>query len=79
MGIFDKLFGGKEKESATATMEKPPCPHGVMVPRWDNIDDIGHDDKVAYFVCESCEEKFSPEEAKTLRDTAVERLVGGTD
>ena len=76
MGIFDKIFGGKEKDVPAATIEKPPCPHGVMVPRWDSIDDIGHEDKVSYFTCESCDEKFSPEQAITLRATAVERLVG---
>lgn len=79
MGIFDKIFGGKEKESAAATIEKPPCPHGAMVSRWDSIDDIGHDDKVSYFTCESCGDKFSPDEAKALRETAVDRLIGGNN
>lgn len=78
MGIFDKIFGGKEKDATVATIEKPACPHGVMVPRWDSIDDIGHEDKATYFICESCEEKFSPDEAKALRQGAVERLIGAS-
>ena len=78
MGILDKLFGGSRDKAEAPTREKPACPHGVLVPRWDNLDDIGHEDKVAYFLCESCEEKFSSEEARLLRETAVEKLVGQT-
>jgi hypothetical protein len=79
MGLFDKLFGGsKEKERAadTAVAEKPPCLHTALVPRWDSIDDIGHDDRVDHYICEACGEKFSPAQAASMRESAAERLVG---
>ena len=78
MGIFDKLFGGsKEKPKAeTAVIEKPECLHGVLVPRWDSIDDIGKDDRVDHYVCEACGETLTPAEAKSIQEKAAERLVG---
>jgi len=79
MGIFDKLFGGTEKGS-TAVMEPPEpatvtCPHSVLLPRWDAVDDIGKEDRATHYVCEGCQQSFSPEEAQALKDTMSERLL----
>ncbi len=75
MGFLDKLFGGGSKEkSSAAVMEAPPCPHVVLVPRWDMAADIGINDKASRFICEGCEREFSPDEARQLQATASERL-----
>jgi len=80
MGIFDKLFGSNDKQSATPVMEPPEpvsvtCPHSVLLPRWDAVDDIGKDDRATHYVCEACQQSFSPEEAQALKDTMSERLL----
>ena len=75
MGFLDKLFGGGSKEKSSAVvMEAPPCPHVVLVPRWDVAADIGITEKASRFVCEGCEQVFSAEEARRLQATASERL-----
>jgi len=74
MGLFDKLFGGTKRESATAVIEAPPCPHVVLVPRWDAAGDIGNYDKASRFVCESCDREFTPQEAQDLQSSTAARL-----
>jgi len=71
MGLFSKR--SKEPE----TMEMPPCPHTVLLTRWDSIDDIGHEDRATYYICEACQEKFSPEEAKLIRESGLEHQIVG--
>ena len=76
MGIFGKLFGGKKQDSAVLT-ELPPCPHAVLVPRWDSVQDMGQEAKATRFLCEACKTEFTPAEAQALRDEPVaERLIG---
>jgi hypothetical protein len=71
MGLFSK------KEKVEETIEKPPCPHSALVPRWDSIDDIGRDDRATSYVCEACGEQFSPEEGRMLQQSMAERLPVG--
>jgi hypothetical protein len=75
MGLFDKLFGGSKDKGAVATIEAPPCPHTVLVPRWDAAEDIGREDRASFFICEGCHESFTPEEARKLRESMAERLA----
>jgi hypothetical protein len=63
MGLFDKLFT-KDREVGT---EFYVCSHASLRPRWDSVNDIGHDDRATSFVCESCQESFTPEQAQALR------------
>ena len=76
MGFLNKLFTKSAKEETA--VEAPPCPHTALIPRWDSIDDIGHDEKATHFVCEACEATFSPEEARQLQESARQRLAGIT-
>jgi hypothetical protein len=78
MGLFDKMFSGKADSEMTSTMETPECAHGTLVPRWDNVDDIGHEDRATHYLCEACGEEFSPYEANELRQTIAERLAPPT-
>jgi hypothetical protein len=74
MGIFDKILGGK-KESIG--LETPPCPHAVLLPRWDSVADMGIEDRVTSFTCESCHEVFSPGDARELQSASLtDKLVG---
>lgn len=73
MGVLDKIFGGT-KEKAESAIEVPPCPHTALIPRWDSVDDIGHEDRATRYVCEACGETFSPQRARELRETEAERL-----
>ena len=75
MGVFDKLFGGGGKKESVA-VEAPPCPHTALIPRWDNVHDMGREDLASGFVCEACHDEFTPAEASALREGSVtERLV----
>ncbi len=76
MGLLGKIFGGGDKKAAavvvTPTLE---CPHGVLVPRWENVQDMGIEAKATRWMCESCKKIFSPVEATTLRATLAQRVV----
>ena len=74
MGLLNKLFGGKGKESAAESTIAVECPHAVLVPRWENVQDMGHEDKITRFMCEACKEEFAPDVAKQLRETINERM-----
>ena len=75
MGVFDKLFGGKSKQQQQASIvDQVACPHAVLVPRWDNVHDMGYEDKATRFMCEACHEEFSPAEAEELRQSISERM-----
>ena len=73
MGLLGKLFGSKTKEveTPTSTVE---CPHAVLVPRWENVQDMGHEDKISRYMSEACHEEFLPEVARQLRESINERL-----
>lgn len=51
-----------------------PCPHTVLVPRWDDPADMGKEDRASNFQCQVCGESISPEEALALRATEADRL-----
>ena len=76
MGVLDKLLGRKPAgvaEPGTAT-ENPPCPHTTLVPRWDSAADMGHEDKIAGYDCDSCKQHFTAGQGRDLRRTEAARL-----
>ena len=75
MGFLGKLFGGGKKQQSAVAEIAVDCPHSVLVARWDSVQDMGHEDKATRFMCETCHEMFSPEEARQLRDTMAERVA----
>ncbi len=78
MGILGKLFGGGNKTTTVTTAADAPsleCPHAVLVPRWENVQDMGIEDKATRYMCESCKQMFSPEQANELRATLAARMA----
>jgi transposase-like protein len=73
MSILDKLLG-RHKASPAAAVIDVPCPHTTLVPHWDSLADMGKEDKVSRFTCDSCGEAFSAEQGHLLRQTEAERL-----
>jgi hypothetical protein len=74
MGLLSKLFGGK-KQVVVTEIGPIECPHSVLVARWDSVQDMGIEEKATRFMCETCKEIFSPQDAFRLRDTLAERLA----
>ena len=79
MGFLDRLFGRKGgTETAPAKEEEwiadVPCPHGSLVPHWDQLGDMGKTDAVSYYTCESCDQRFSGEQGQRLMSEAAERV-----
>jgi hypothetical protein len=65
MGFLRKIF--KAKPSGTAAdVEEPACLHVALVPRWDNAEDIGKNDKASSFICEACKQSFMGDVARSL-------------
>jgi hypothetical protein len=75
MGLLGKIFGGGKKQTV-ATVDTPSveCPHAVLVPRWENVQDMGIEAKATRWMCESCKRIFTPDEANMLRATLAERV-----
>ncbi len=75
MGLLDGLFGKKPNEerqsSSTAVAD---CPHVMLSARWDNVDDIGHEDRATGYICNGCNASFTVDEVARLRATEKERL-----
>lgn len=75
MGLFDKLFGGKSKQATAVAEPAVTCPHAVLVPRWDSVQDMGREDKATRYMCEACHEIFTPDQAKELSESIRERMA----
>ena len=81
MGILDRLLGRKSDsapEATVTTTEEPPvqevCPHGSLVPRWDEPADLGNNEKVSRYLCESCGATLSREEGERAMAQAADVL-----
>ncbi|TMF09519.1 MAG: hypothetical protein E6I38_06075 [Chloroflexi bacterium] len=79
MGFLDRLFGRKTgTETAPAKEEEMiadvRCPHGSLVAHWDEPQAMGKSDAVSYYICESCGERFSPEQGQRFMTEAAERV-----
>lgn len=74
MGLFSKLFGKQEATAVPTAAVAELCPHTTLVPKWTNIDHIGDEAKATSWSCEGCQQTFSGDEGRTLRQTEAERL-----
>ncbi len=68
-------FKRHEGERARAhRADGPTCLHTALVPRFESVADMGHEDRATGFRCESCGSTFTPAEAHTLRSTEAQRV-----
>lgn len=76
MGVFDRFLGKKDSagKAAKGAVAPTACPHVALAPHWDRSEDIGHEDRATSFVCDSCHQTFTAQEAKLLRETETARL-----
>jgi hypothetical protein len=52
-----KLFG-KTRDERNSPQETPACSHLVLLPRWDRLEDMGHEEKIVGYTCDACGEKL---------------------
>ena len=70
-----KLLKKRRSEAPPDQAETPPvCEHITLIPSWDRAEDIGHENRVARYRCESCAQEFTLAEADHLRETEAARL-----
>jgi len=50
------------------------CPHTTLIPRWDKVEDMGHEERVTGYTCEACQQQFTPEDGRALRQTEAARV-----
>ena len=72
MGLFG--FGKKTPAESPADELSPDCPHTVLTPHWNSLDQMGNPEAVSSYVCESCQESFSRHEGGQLIENEAERL-----
>lgn len=73
MGLLDRFT--KRKEEVVATVSAPPqCPHTALVPRWDNLEDMGKPDLVSHYYCEGCSSTFSRMEGERIMQDVKNNL-----
>ena len=66
---FPKLFGRKEEppQQQAAAISQTECPHVVLAPRWDSVQDIGHEDRAVGYRCIECGASLTREAAAEAR------------
>ena len=67
---FPKLFGDDTEINEPPKDERvdADCPHLVLVPRWDSVDDMGDESKASGYRCYACGVSMSLEEARQLKE-----------
>jgi hypothetical protein len=73
MGLLAKLRG-RTSTSPESTPMETVCPHVALTPRWDSTEDMGHEDRVSGYRCDSCGQTFTPTEGRELQQTETARL-----
>ena len=64
LNLFRRESKGKTTEAAKTEQH---CTHAILMPRWDSVQDIGHEDKAIGYACSACSQRFSLAEATALR------------
>lgn len=77
MSMLNRLFNrdsGADTPGDAAGAAMQECPHVALTPRWDRVDDMGHEDLATSFVCDSCHQTLTPDEARAVRADMGNRL-----
>ena len=67
MGLLGKLL---KKPAEDQVLTAPTCTHRILIARWDNVEDMGHDDRATGYKCETCDELFTAEAGRELMNMA---------
>jgi hypothetical protein len=67
MGLLGKLLR-KPVEAQTPTALS--CSHRMLLARWDNIEDMGHEERASGYRCEGCGEMFTASAGRELMNLA---------
>ncbi len=80
MSLLDKLLH-RTKPVVRPTVASGPCLHITLVPKWDTVADMGHEDRASGYTCDSCGQSVTAAEGRALRESEAERLrqQAGTD
>ena len=80
MSLLDKLLH-RTKPVVPPSVASGPCLHITLVPKWDTVADMGHEDRASGYSCDSCGQSFTAAEGRALRESEAERLRqrAGTD
>lgn len=77
MGLMSKLFR-QHDEAPLQPVESPAheaCFHTAATPEWDNLDDMGKEDRIARYRCSACQEVFSRDDYHRVQREEAERLA----
>ena len=82
--MLDRLFGRHATSDDRHHMQPEAsgpteCAHLAMTPRWDRIEDMGHEERATAWVCDSCHTSLTPEEAEHARSAAADRLRANSE
>ena len=74
--VLKKLFGGgedaqdreAERQDQGTQLADSDCPHMLMIPRWDAVEDMGDESKAVGYKCDACGALLSLEDAAELRN-----------
>ncbi len=73
--MFGWLKGHRiERARGERVTDPATCVHSALVPHWDAAADIGHNDRVAFFRCDTCHSNFTPAEGAALRTSEAQRI-----
>jgi hypothetical protein len=73
MGLLDKVFN-RGKSTTTAVAEPAACPHTTLIPRWESVGEMGQEDKVTSYTCQTCNCSFTAAEGRALLASEAERI-----
>jgi hypothetical protein len=73
MGLFDRFRRGSNAEASAPSEHE--CHHGTLIAHWAQAADMGIESKATEWICQSCQMRFSPDEAEAVKKEALQRLL----
>lgn len=73
MGLLD-TFRKRVQPTSEAEVDSPACPHTVLIPKWDRLEDMGKEESIAGFRCDACGQEFTTGEGEHLLAQEKQRL-----
>jgi hypothetical protein len=74
MKLLDRILHRAPPTAPPPPQASTTCLHVSLVPAWDDPANMGREEHASSFTCAACGQRFSPEEAQTLRESEADRL-----